>query len=88
MSMPEESVKCSEHGASHATFVCQHLADGTGRGFFVAVEDPADERPDAWCASCEQVSNASGGWTEESEEAAGITLVCAESVIMNVARGG
>lgn len=77
MSMPEEPLQCERHGPSHATFVCQHLARGSGLGFFVSVDDPADPRPDAWCAACEEVSNAVGGWNEESEKEAGITLLCA-----------
>jgi hypothetical protein len=43
--MEPRIVHCAEHGDAYATFVCAHLADGTGTGFFTA-ESP-DERPHA-----------------------------------------
>lgn len=76
MSDQTETVECGEHGLSYATFVCRHLAHGSGRGFFYN-DDPDDSRPDAWCAECDAVMMADGGWNEENEKSAGITLLCA-----------
>lgn len=76
MSDQTEKVKCDEHGLSYATFVCQHLARGSSLGFF-SNADPDDPRPDAWCAQCDAVMMADGGWNEENEKFADITLLCA-----------
>jgi len=71
-------VTCPTHGESFATFVCQHLAHGAGRGFFSADDGTgADPCPDAWCAECDSLLMAKGKWDEESEAFAGITLLCA-----------
>lgn len=75
MSEPSLPMECKRHGKGHATFVCQHLARGQGRGFFPTEPDD-DPRPDAWCFGCEQVVNAKGEWDDESEAIAGITLLC------------
>jgi hypothetical protein len=69
-------VTCDRHGPSSATFVCQHVANGVGVGLFTSAEDPDDPRPDAWCAACEAMVNAAGGWDERTEAIAGITLLC------------
>ena len=76
MSESPDLIECDRHGTSEAAFVCQHVASGSGLGWFVATDDPDETRPDAWCAACEAVSNAAGGWDEESERAAGITMLC------------
>lgn len=76
MSNRTEIVECDEHGRSHAAFVCQHLARGSGLGFFYA-SGSDDPRPDAWCAECDAVMMAADGWNEENEKTAGITLLCA-----------
>jgi hypothetical protein len=75
MSDKTEIVDCDEHGSSYAAFVCQHLARGSGLGFFCD-SGSDDPRPDAWCAECDAVMMADGGWNEESEQSAGITLLC------------
>jgi hypothetical protein len=77
MSDQTEKVECDEHGLSYATFVCQHLAHGSGLGFFYN-SGSDDLHPDAWCAKCDDVMMAAGGWNEENEESAGITLLCAK----------
>jgi hypothetical protein len=71
-----KKVECRIHGTSHATFVCQHLPKGQGRGFFCA-DDSDDPQPDAWCAECEKVRLAAGEWNDTSEKFARITLLCA-----------
>lgn len=76
MSDQTEEVECDRHGLSHATFVCQHIAQGSGLGFFFYL-NPEDPRPDAWCAECNAVMLADGGWNEENEKSAEITLLCA-----------
>jgi hypothetical protein len=75
MSEPTWPVECEHHGPSHATFVCQHLARGQGRGFFTPEPD-SDPRPDAWCFACEQVVTAVGAWNDESETFASIRVLC------------
>lgn len=79
--MPDELVTCVEHGPASAAFVCGHLLHGRGLGFVEGEPDlyPGDEleaAPCAWCAACEQVRLAAGGWTAASEKAASVTLVC------------
>ena len=76
MSDPGTPVQCEQHGTSHATFVCRHLVDGVGRGFFC--EPKADDpRPDAWCAHCNEVFEFEQQWTEAAVAYADVTLVCA-----------
>ena len=53
------------------------LKDGVPRGFLWPA-GTGMERPDAWCVSCDDAVEATGGeWTEESEAEAGVTLLCA-----------
>ena len=70
-----ELVECAEHGMAQRTYVCQHVARGSGLGFFY-FPNPDNPRPDAWCAECNAVRLASNGWNEENEKAAAITLLC------------
>ncbi len=78
MSEPSSRIECGEHGNREATFVCQHLPKGRGAGFHHAYsdDDPAALFPDAWCDACEVVRQAEGEWTERSESAAGISVLC------------
>ena len=76
MSDTTTKVSCDRHGESHATFVCRHLAAGTGRGFETSGEG-SDPRPDAWCGECEAVRQEEGEWNERSEAFAGVSLLCA-----------
>lgn len=76
MSEQSEPVECDLHGTSYATFTCCHLAEGSNLGFFYN-DDPEDPRPDAWCAKCDELMMADGGWNEENEKYADITLLCA-----------
>jgi hypothetical protein len=75
MGEPDEKVECSRHGEGYATFVCQHLANDSARGFFHGGSD-GDARPDAWCLACDLMLEAHGDWDEASEAEAGITLLC------------
>lgn len=76
MSEPTTAIYCPTHGESHATFVCGHLATSEGLGFYCddTTEDP---RPDAWCYDCDLVLLKEGDWTEEIEQVAQITILCA-----------
>jgi hypothetical protein len=73
-------IHCDRHGAQRPAFLCGHLVSGVGLGF-VEPEGPQDEDASdeqaAWCDRCETARLAGGGWTAQSEAAAGITLVCA-----------
>lgn len=74
------TITCDEHGPRHITFVCQHLVRGTGVGFYEpnrvpVFGDEADESC-AWCSECELVRQRCGGWNDESESFARITLIC------------
>lgn len=55
--------------------MCRHLAEGRGRGFHVADEDPDDPWPDAWCDACEAASNG-GEWDDEAIAFAGARALC------------
>jgi hypothetical protein len=76
MSDTSKQVCCPRHGDSHATYVCRHLANGRGRGFFCA-DDEDDPRPDAWRAACDEVLRQEGEWNDRSEAFAAVTLLCA-----------
>lgn len=68
-------VRCGSHGEAHSTFVCGHIIDGTGSGFWSG-DTPGDPWPDAWCDECERRLQAAGEWTDEAMEAANIGVVC------------
>ncbi len=81
--MNEETqyVDCCTHGKQQATYVCQHivqsLRDGIPRGFWSAEPEAGDLRPDSWCSACEEmVTKSDGEWNDESENFAGVTLLC------------
>ena len=79
-SSPEDLVDCHEHGPQPATFVCQHVVTGLEEsrpsGFWWA-DNPANDRPDAWCTSCnDMVARDDGEWNERSEAVAGVRLLC------------
>jgi hypothetical protein len=78
MTVPQ-IVHCGTHGERRPTFVCRHLVQGAGLGFFqgrtLSEEDSAE--PCAWCDACEKVRIKCGGaWTDESEGFAGVTMIC------------
>ncbi len=73
-------VHCEVHGPQQETFVCQHivqsLRDRRPVGFFCA-RGSESTRPNAWCASCnELVRQAGGEWTPEVLVIAGVKLLC------------
>jgi hypothetical protein len=75
-----QKVECNIHGWQDETFVCQHIAQSLQTGIPVGFHWPAgdaDERPDAWCSSCEQARiDAGGEWTPEVEQKLGVKLLC------------
>lgn len=79
--MPSEfgPVTCGQHGQANATFVCQHIAKRLAKKFVIASDDNSPW-PNAWCEVCEAMRERFGGptgqWTDESEEFAGVTLLC------------
>jgi hypothetical protein len=75
-------VECPEHGDVLPAFVCAHLVSGSRLGFIQA-EGPNDhpdfgDSPSAWCAACEKVRARAGGWNDESESVARVTMICVE----------
>jgi hypothetical protein len=72
-----QSVTCGAHGETPATFMCRHVATGSGCGFHASVQDTTDRWPDAWCDLCEQAFQAAGGeWNEVSEAGLDAQLLC------------
>jgi hypothetical protein len=81
--MSNPAVECAEHGPSSPAFLCAHLLRGSGLGYTLGepASDPDPdnqfaESPNAWCTQCEERRQIAGGWSEESEQAAEITVVC------------
>lgn len=73
MSQEPRQINCSSHGLQQETFVCQHIVQGLEKrervGFFWTTYDPDNQRPDAWCAECEErVKKTDGEWVGEAEE--------------------
>jgi len=68
-------IECDLHGEASEAFVCTHLFGDSLQGFHSAVDFDTDW-PDAWCDACDERLTAVGDWTDSSEEAAGITVVC------------
>jgi hypothetical protein len=72
-----QSVACERHGEQRATFVCQHLLDGSRKGW-VTIASGSDDRPDAICADCDAFWREAGDqWTDELEAQVRIRVVCA-----------
>ena len=72
-------VSCQRHGDRREAFVCRHLLQGNGSGFFQADDDPDNPYPDAWCYRCESIRQAHGGeWPEDSQTLTPIALVCGD----------
>jgi hypothetical protein len=74
----QRRVHCHEYGERLPTFVCRHLVRGTGLGFYEPNTDlrrQPDERC-ARCEACERVRGGRGGWDDESEAFAGVTMIC------------
>lgn len=77
-------VHCGVHGVSGPAFICRHAKQGTGLGFYVATGlnpndppgGPFDDSPNGWCEECEKKRVQCGGWNDDSEAFAGVTLVC------------
>jgi hypothetical protein len=69
-------VHCDTHGDGGATFVCRHLVDGTAAAMFSEPPRVAVPWPDAWCERCEAQHAARGGWTDEAEAFAGLSVLC------------
>jgi hypothetical protein len=74
-------IECEEDGVGYGAFVCTHLfaarrATGDGRvGFCSQEPTPENPWPDAWCFTCDEHLDATGGeWTDENANE--IVLVC------------
>jgi hypothetical protein len=75
--MATETIRCERHGERRATFVCQHLLNGTDKGW-ITVESGDPKRPDAICARCDAAWHAAGGeFTDAIRELIRIRVVCA-----------
>jgi hypothetical protein len=85
-------VHCGQHGSTRPAFVCGHLRTGTRLGWNEPehyVDDP--ENPfalciNAWCDCCESLRQEHGGWDDESERAAEITMVCENCALEHKSR--
>jgi hypothetical protein len=75
------TVDCEEHGQVAPAFVCHHLVSRlrSGKGPPIGFFEPSEPSDDlqAWCGECERVATEAGGWNDESERFARVTLVCA-----------
>ena len=81
MSDEQQYVECFTHEKQQATYVCQpivqSLRDGIPREFWPTESEPGNLRPDSWCNKYEEMIISTGEeWNDESEEFAGITLLC------------
>jgi len=73
--LTETTVHCDRHGDKTEAFVCKHLLEHSGVGFFSAPEEP-----EGWCSRCEQVrinGGESGVFTDDYARA-NFNLVCGE----------
>jgi len=76
------TVHCERHGPQPETFVCQHLVVSLHTrlpvGFYWA-RDAKEQRPNAWCAECEErVRLTAGEWNGIAGERVGVSLLCAK----------
>ena len=76
------SAAYEQHGFQPKTYVCdyivQSLRDRQPRGLSRSAADGDQQYPDAWCTECnDRLRSADGEWTDESEKAAKVRLLCA-----------
>lgn len=69
------TIHCDRHGDNREAFMCQHLLEGSGLGFFTDVDDVSNPHPDAWCSICEKEREESGQFTD-AYALATFKLVC------------
>jgi hypothetical protein len=80
--MDDKFVECGSHGKSKPAFVGRHLIEAENIGWNEPAEYSIDEYFEfagginGWCDKCEAAAVKSGGWNDESEAFAGITLIC------------
>ena len=80
----DRKVHCGQHGACLPAFICRHLISGVKLGFYGAncpnPDAPADggfeQCQNGWCQKCEHERIRCGGWTDESEAFAEVTMIC------------
>jgi len=73
-----QTIVCGQHGERQATFVCQHLLDGSRKGW-TTVDSGDTDRPDAICAACDAAWRQAGdAWTDEVAAQVRVRVVCAE----------
>ena len=72
-----DKIQCATHGECQETFVCSHLlGESAGLGFNRSEPSTDNPFPDAWCDDCELIRAAHGGWNEQCEKLAKISLLC------------
>jgi hypothetical protein len=72
-----DKIHCATHGENLKAYVCSHLIEETaGLGFNCNDASEDNPFPDAWCDDCEIIRTAHGGWNEETEKLAKISLLC------------
>ena len=69
------AVRCGRHGDNREAFMCKHLLEGAGQGFFSDTEDASNPYPDAWCSECERVLGESREFDSDYARAT-FKLVC------------
>ncbi len=76
-------IECQSHeGKFRKTFICQHLFDGSGKGFeesfetTLGMELDEEDNMQAWCSACEIERVKTDGWNDESMKYAKIKLIC------------
>ena len=76
-----KAIHCDRHGDRREAYVCDHMLQGAGQGFFSG-DDPGNPHPDAWCSKCDQIRVAHGGsdgdWNDKSIALIKVRLVCGD----------
>ena len=71
MADEEYIVECCSHGKAQATFVCNHILEGTYTNWYSSEPYEEDPYPDAWFGICHKHFEKEGEWNKSSEAAAG-----------------
>src|SRR3954468_17966011 len=72
-----DKLDCAIHGECAKTYVCTHLSgESSGLGFNCREATDDNPYPDAWCDNCEIIREAHGGWNEQTDKLANISLLC------------
>jgi hypothetical protein len=76
MASDSETLQCSTHGESQATYICEHLAENAAQRWHCEYPGQDSPWPDAWCDLCNAQFLKQGAWNDAHQGLINIKLLC------------